>query len=42
VSVIVEHGMSGSKAAAPIARDILRKALELEGPEVATAGGRAA
>ena len=42
VSVIVEHGMSGAKAAAPIARDILRKALELEPPEVAAADGRAA
>jgi penicillin-binding protein 2 len=42
VAVIVEHGMSGSKAAAPIARDILRKALELDAPEIAAAGGRAA
>jgi penicillin-binding protein 2 len=30
VSVIVEHGQSGSKTASPIARDILRKALELD------------
>ncbi|HEX8375511.1 MAG TPA: penicillin-binding transpeptidase domain-containing protein, partial [Geminicoccaceae bacterium] len=29
VSVIVEHGIGGSKVAAPIARDIMRKALEL-------------
>lgn len=29
-SVIVEHGESGSKAAAPIARDIMAKALSLE------------
>lgn len=40
VAVIVEHGMSGSKAAGPIARDILRKCLELEPPEVASTGGR--
>ncbi|HEX6012851.1 MAG TPA: penicillin-binding transpeptidase domain-containing protein, partial [Geminicoccaceae bacterium] len=32
VSVIVEHGQSGSKAASPIARDILRKILELDSP----------
>ena len=30
VAVVVEHGMSGSKAASPIARDIMRKALELD------------
>jgi penicillin-binding protein 2 len=30
VAVVVEHGGSGSKAAAPIARDILAKALELD------------
>src|SRR5919106_2765646 len=30
VAVVVEHGGSGSKAAAPIARDIMAKALELE------------
>ena len=30
VSVIVEHGQSGSKAAAPIARDIMTKTLELD------------
>jgi len=29
VSVIVEHGEGGSKVAAPIARDIMRKAFEL-------------
>jgi penicillin-binding protein 2 len=29
VSVIVEHGIGGSKVAGPIARDIMRKALEL-------------
>jgi penicillin-binding protein 2 len=29
VSVVVEHGIGGSKVAAPIARDIMRKALEL-------------
>jgi penicillin-binding protein 2 len=34
VAVIVEHGVSGARAAAPIARDILRKTLELE-PEPA-------
>ena len=30
VSVIVEHGQSGSKAAAPIAKDIMTRALELD------------
>lgn len=30
VSVIVEHGVSGSKAAAPVARDVLMKIIELE------------
>jgi penicillin-binding protein 2 len=30
VAVVVEHGMSGSKAASPIARDIMRKALQLD------------
>lgn len=30
VSVIVEHGIGGSKVAAPIARDIMRKAIELD------------
>ena len=30
VAVVVEHGLSGSKAASPIARDIMRKALELD------------
>ena len=39
VSVIVEHGEGGSKVAAPIARDIMRKAFELFpiGGEAATA-----
>ena len=32
ISVVVEHGGSGSKAAAPIARDILMKARELRTP----------
>jgi penicillin-binding protein 2 len=31
VSVVVEHGISGSGAAAPIARDIMRKTIELYG-----------
>jgi penicillin-binding protein 2 len=30
VSVIVEHGQSGSAAAAPIARDIMTKVLEID------------
>jgi penicillin-binding protein 2 len=30
VSVVVEHGHSGSKAAAPIARDIMTKVLEID------------
>ena len=30
VAVVVEHGMSGSKTASPIARDIMRRALELD------------
>jgi penicillin-binding protein 2 len=30
VAVVVEHGGSGSTSAAPIARDILAKALELD------------
>jgi penicillin-binding protein 2 len=30
VAVVVEHGGSGSQAAAPIARDILAKAIELD------------
>lgn len=29
VSVVVEHGMSGSGTAAPIARDLMEKTLEL-------------
>ena len=42
VAVVVEHGMSGSKAAAPIARDIMRKALELDpGARAAASRGRA-
>jgi penicillin-binding protein 2 len=42
VSVIVEHGEGGSKVAAPIARDIMRKAFELfpagSGPATVAAG----
>lgn len=30
VAVVVEHGGSGSKAAAPVARDVMAKALELD------------
>ena len=30
VAVVVEHGQSGAKAAAPIARDIMRRALEID------------
>lgn len=30
VAVVIEHGGSGSKAAAPVARDIMAKALELD------------
>ena len=37
VAVIVEHGEGGSRTAAPIARDILRRALELFPPEEAPA-----
>jgi penicillin-binding protein 2 len=37
VSVIVEHGEGGSRTAAPIARDIMRRALELLPPEPAPA-----
>ncbi|MFL5332732.1 MAG: penicillin-binding protein 2 [Geminicoccaceae bacterium] len=33
VAVVVEHGMSGSKFASPIARDIMRRTLEL-GPDL--------
>jgi penicillin-binding protein 2 len=46
VSVIVEHGMSGSGTASPVARDIMRKTLELNPvgadprPPQATAAGR--
>jgi len=32
VSVVVEHGIGGAKVAAPIARDIMRKCLELYPP----------
>ena len=38
VAVVVEHGMSGSKFASPIARDIMRRTLEL-GPELGTGSG---
>lgn len=31
ISVVIEHGGGGSKVAAPIARDIMKKALELNG-----------
>jgi penicillin-binding protein 2 len=52
LAVVVEHGGSGSAAAAPIARDIMAKALELDpsrprpalsagGPAPRQAGGRA-
>jgi penicillin-binding protein 2 len=37
VSVIVEHGIGGSKVAGPIARDIMRKALELDPVKAAPA-----
>jgi penicillin-binding protein 2 len=46
VSVIVEHGMSGSGTASPVARDIMRKTLELNPvgadlrPPQAAAAGR--
>ena len=30
VAVVVEHGQSGAKAAAPIARDIMCRALEID------------
>jgi penicillin-binding protein 2 len=42
VSVIVEHGEGGSRAAAPIARDVMRRALELfpaEGERTVAASG---
>ncbi len=35
--VIVEHGCSGSKAAAPVARDIMREVLKLDPARVSTA-----
>lgn len=37
VSVVIEHGGSGSRAAAPIARDLMQKTLDLD-----PSGGRAA
>lgn len=45
-SVIIEHGGGGASAAAPVARDVLRKALELmegpaPGPFTVPIGGRA-
>jgi penicillin-binding protein 2 len=43
VAVVIEHGGAGSKAAAPVARDILLKAQQLEAPRIADAaadGGR--
>jgi penicillin-binding protein 2 len=43
VAVVVEHGQSGAAAAAPIARDIMRRALQLDpaghGPMLAGSGG---
>jgi penicillin-binding protein 2 len=30
ISVVAEHGEGGAKVAAPIARDIMRKALEID------------
>jgi penicillin-binding protein 2 len=44
VAVVVEHGQSGSKAASPIARDIMRKALEIDpgsGPRTVAAAASA-
>jgi penicillin-binding protein 2 len=43
VAVVVEHGGSGSQAAAPIARDIMAKALELDPgrPRPVLSAGRA-
>ncbi len=40
VSVVVEHGGGGSKAAAPIAKDILLRARELETPATNTPSGQ--
>jgi len=37
VAVVVEHGGSGSKAAAPVARDILLAAQKLDAPRIAVA-----
>jgi len=39
LAVIVEHGNSGSKAAAPIAKDIMTKALQLDEARGATLAG---
>ena len=38
VAVVVEHGMSGAKTASPIARDIMRRTLELD-PTVPSGSG---
>jgi penicillin-binding protein 2 len=40
VAVVVEHGGGGSKAAAPIAKDILVKCRELEGPGATAPSGQ--
>jgi penicillin-binding protein 2 len=37
VAVVIEHGGAGSKAAAPVARDVLLKAQQLEGSRIADA-----
>jgi penicillin-binding protein 2 len=39
-AVVVEHGQSGAKAAAPIARDIMRRALEIDPAEMTRQWGR--
>ncbi|KAF0139076.1 MAG: penicillin-binding protein 2, partial [Rhodospirillaceae bacterium] len=36
IAVVVEHGGSGSKAAAPIARDIMREVLRLDPVQTGT------
>jgi penicillin-binding protein 2 len=41
VSVVVEHGESGSATAGPIARDIMHKALELDRPRLLGGGASA-
>ncbi len=41
VSVVVEHGGGGSKAAAPIARDVLEEVLRIEGQAISDAGDAA-